>query len=601
MPRRIHALWPTVLTLLSLVLAYFGERTFVAAPWRWPLDGAAVLGLLVAVSVRAVELVSTPKDERIVPRTLTLATAGALLALLGFGLTLVLESPRALSAVWALWPVLLALSVSTLVGLELAVAPVAYAESYEVDRVENARSRSAGLALLGAVLFFANLLAARHPAKWELSAGSQAVASSVTLGVAEALSDEVSVVLFFPKANEVGDRVERYFEPLAAASPHLSVRRVDHALAFDLEPKTTVTENGYVAVLRGTAEKKLRVGTEPRRAKSALRRLDRDVLGALVEVTSPARVAYLTVGHGERADLTPDKEDRRPAVTWVRKQLEAWQFRLEPFGLGQGSASEVPEDASLIVILGPELPFLDAEFRVLERAIARGTRVLLALEAERYDGQLDPLLARLGLSFDSTLLANARSHVELSRTPADRLLLWTSDYSAHPSVTTMTRNSQLTTVFARTGALAVADTSSTTKVIEGLSTRIVLESKDDTFEDIDGDLDRDPNEPEGRFGLAAALTTTASSAEGRVFVLADVDALADPIVKGSPGNQYLFRDIIAWLQLEDAPAVPTVTEKDVRIVHKSDSDALLFYGTSFALPLLVLVVGFVATRRRKTK
>ena len=87
--------------------------------------------------------------------------------------------------------------------------------------------------------------------------------------------------------------------------------------------------------------------------------------------------------------------------------------------------------------------------------------------------------------------------------------------------------------------------------------------------------------------------------EGRVFVLADVDAFSDDLLQVSQGNSYLLRDIVLWLQAKDEPVVPTVADADKKIEHRREDDAYLFYGTTFGVPALVIFMGWLATRRRR--
>lgn len=616
--QRLHAVWPSWAVLAGLVFVFFGERAFAfSSPARLTLDLLATVCLLSALAYRAKELLSATEATRLVRRALIASTAGVVLSLALYALIpLALSgddaSSRAKSVVWALWPTFLVISAFPLAALELAVSAVAFNAAYETDRVLGALRRGLGLALLLAALFFLNLLAARHDLKWELSAGNRASPSVATKRAVDELTKDVTAILFFPRANEVGDAVERYVEQLTARNPRLTYQRVDQALASELAGKTRVTDNGWLALMHEGTSERIRIGETPQSAKVTLRRLDREVLEALLKVTVRKRVAYLTTGHGERAHLRKDEEDPRAPVTLIKKQLETWQFQVKPFGVAEGSTQEIPEDASVVMILGPEKPFLPAEVEVLSAALEKGARLLLALDPEADTSSLDPLLTRIGIRLDRAPLANAASHAPLSRTKADRAFIWSNRYSSHPSVTTMTRNSRLATVFGSPGSLerleantaATGTAAATGTPLPQAKLDVVLTAIDNTFRDVDRDLEKDAGEADSNYPLAAAMTRTSTlgpKGETRVFVLPDADVFADELIKLVQGNLLLFRDVVYWLQVDEEPIVPTVSEKDVRIVHKSDEDTALFYGTTFAAPLLVLGVGYLATRRRKAR
>ena len=103
----------------------------------------------------------------------------------------------------------------------------------------------------------------------------------------------------------------------------------------------------------------------------------------------------------------------------------------------------------------------------------------------------------------------------------------------------------------------------------------------------------------GRHEGLPTLMDAMQDDEARVFVLADADAVGDELMKLVEGNNYLFRDIVIWLAKDEAPVTPVVTEEDVKIVHKKEDDSLIFYGTTFGLPALVMLAGVVANRRRR--
>lgn len=592
---RLHAAWPTWAALASLVLLFLGERPFrESSELRWTLVGIAAALVLAALSKRALEWMRADSAAKPVAGRLLLLTAGVLATFAIYGLEQVADGDAAKVAAKTAWMVVVAVSVLPLLAVELAVIPVAYTPVYEHAHIRNAHGRATGLGLLAAVLALGNYIANENDSRLDLARGNRATPSEPTLRAARELTKDIQVTLFWPRANEVGDLVASYFEPIEAANPKISVRRIDHALAGEQARKAGITENGWLEVRHDTSKEKVRVGTKIRSARSSIRRLDRQVLEAILKVTVRERVAYVTTGHGERALRTRDKDDSRAMLNLLRRQLEAWQFKVKTLSVGEGSTSGLPEDASLVIVAGPEKPFLAAELEVLQTA----KRLLILLESER-DGAdgANALLSPYGLSFDPGPLVNARAHLPLSRTKADRALMWTNRYSSHPSLTTMSRNDRLATVFGRTGFLRKSGKDDKAQKVD-----MVMTAVDDTFIDQDGDLERGETEPSANYALAAAVTRTSTQGpegEGRVFVLADTDLFADELLKIVQGNFYLFRDVVAWLQVDEDPIVPTVTEKDVRIVHQAEEDAVLFYGTTFVAPLFVLGLGWLATRRRR--
>ncbi len=605
--KRIHQLWPSWAILVGCVLLYIGERVFdTNETMRMALGISGVVAVLAAVVVRVNEMLSASPDKKPVAQRILFATLGVAAALALYGMIAFVfdgdddAAKRTRGTLWGLWPTLLVVSASPLIALEVAVSSVAFNPRYELTRVRNAFSRGLSLGLFLGALVFANYIANEKNEKYELSAENTTRASTQTQQAVRDLTKEVRVVLFYARANEVAETLDRYFEPLAASNPNLKIERVDHALAGELAKETGVTENGYVALVGDGSKDKIRVGTKARSARSALRRFDENFLKALVKVTTQKRIAYIVTGHGERATKTADKEDKRATMKSLKRQLEAWQFTVKTLGVADGLGAEMPKDDGIIFIFGPDKELLESEAQTLVKGTAKGARIFITLDGDAQSAKLDALLNPLGVKFDNTRLANERVYARLTRTDADVENLVSNKYSSHASVTTMTRNArELPTLLSTVGSLSQVEEGK----LERVKTDLVLKAMDDTFQDSNGNRKLDEGEKKDRFGIAAAITRTSTTGkkddEARIFVLADSDVVADDLLKVAQGNIYLFRDAVAWLQRSVDPVVPTVTEKDVKIVHKKEDDSLLFLGTTFLVPAAVMLLGYFGTRRRR--
>ena len=609
---RIHKLWPSWLLLIGLALIFIGERIFGASDSLRPAFAAAGGGAIAAAIVgRALEWMAAasgdaPGERRPVLQTLLICAIGVGVSMALYAMIPLVftgdddGSARLRGVLWVAWPIILVMSGFVLVFLEAAVSPVAYIDRYERAAVRRSTIRGLALSLFLAVLFVGNYLAVQHDQKLETGASASAVPSAQTRDAVRDLTEKVRVVLFYPRANDVGERVEQYFKPLKDLNENLVIERLDHALASELARDAKVTENGYVALYRDKSDDKIRVGLDYRSARASLRRFDNSFLKSLIRVTTRRKTAYFYTGHDERPFGTPARDDNRATLRKLKTQLENWQFTVKPFSVGNGSTAALPDDADIVFVMGPEKPFLDAEIEVLTDALSKGVRLFVALEGERTGDPLDPLLAPLGLKFDSTLLAAPASNIPVTKTRADRSNLYSNQFSTHPSVTTMTRNTgKIAAIFQKTGSLSVQKESRLPKA----KTAMVLTSLSDVFADNNGNLERDSGESKRSFGLAAAVTITSTTGqktdEGRVFVLSDVDVMADGVFNLLPGNIYFLRDVVLWLQREPEVFVPTSRETDVKILHKGAEDGLVFYGTTLAVPTLLLLFGAYITRRRR--
>ena len=67
------------------------------------------------------------------------------------------------------------------------------------------------------------------------------------------------------------------------------------------------------------------------------------------------------------------------------------------------------------------------------------------------------------------------------------------------------------------------------------------------------------------------------------------------------GNALYFSDTLKWLVGDTALQGELANEEDVKIRHTRKEDVIWFHATVVVVPLLVLGIGFLATRRRKVE
>ena len=314
------------------------------------------------------------------------------------------------------------------------------------------------------------------------------------------------------------------------------------------------------------------------------------------------RTAYLTTGHGEMNE-TPDPTEGRTA-NGVRKLFESQNYSVRDLGLAQGLGNEIPKDATVVVVLGPVRPFLPGEVATLKKYAENGGHLFLALDPDA-KVDLDPLAEIAGLSFQPAVLANEKMHLRRRFNDSDRTILVTNRFSSHASVSTLSRNSSRAhVVFAGAAALEPNPSSAQNFKID-----FCVKSMQDTFADANGDFKQQDNEKKNTiFNLGAAVSNIKDPhadmakvpKEMRVFVLGDVDAVSDAVF-GNEANVLLFVDAIRWLGGEESVAGAISTAEDVKIEHTKQKDLVLFYGTIFFVPAVVLGLGLLLSRRSRSK
>ena len=628
-------IWLTPLFLVGLVLVFLGERVFEPVEsLHWLVSGLGVACAVVATAARLTPAFQATGDRQSIDRLMAMLSAVGLLGLIFYffstqhGLEyLGFEDgdPRdqAQAILRVIYVSLLTLSVVPLVFAETSLYPMRRAPRLEKRRV---RTAIAGGALLSLAIIYASLFtfaANDLDLEVDFSYFKTSEPSRSTRLIAESLTEPVEIVAFFPEVNDVRDEVEAYLDNLSDGNDKLTVKVVDRLLEPALARKLRATQDGLIVFAKGDLTEKLTIGTEMGRAQRKLRKLDEDFQTKLNKVAVPQRHAYLTVGHGELNDAAGAKKSPR-TVEWLKKMLKVQNFTVKSLGVPQGLASDVPDDASLVVILGPSAAFSDDELAALRRYAAGGGRLLIALDPDsglsaaampaNADGPgpgegagVDqtlrvnaPLAEIVGVEVKPGILAHETKHVAHRRNASDRRLLHTNKFSSHSSVSDLSRQASNTAVVVVGGAGLDQLPDRREKV------DFAVRSPTGTFADLDANYNFDKGTEKRRvYNVVAAVTLPiedteakgARSDEMRAYVVGDADAFTDPVVAQLLGNRYLANDALRWLGGAEIAAGAPNTEEDVAIQHTRQEDLMWFYTTILGAPLLLLGLGLLLRRQ----
>jgi hypothetical protein len=341
----------------------------------------------------------------------------------------------------------------------------------------------------------------------------------------------------------------------------LQVQITDRLLAPKLSKELRATQDGVIILARGSVTYTVNLGTDIEQARPKLKTLDRDLKEQLLKLARARLTAYLTVGHGELNDAAHGKsEEAGRTASIVRTLLQKQNFTLKDLGLAQGLANEVPDDADVVLILGPADPFGPEELAALQRYADRGGHLLISLDPDANSAQITapagalpkeaprptasaaasaaapansgatpgkpaaaektaakPLakeepeapapagivaLANLAqLTYSPTVLANEHNHVRLAFNDSDHVRMVSNSFSSHASVSTLSRNAPAAAVvFFGAGSLERAP-NATAKI------DFTVRAPSGTFADKNKNYLQDKDsEKGGNYNLAAAVT-----------------------------------------------------------------------------------------------
>jgi len=591
---RWSALWGA-----GMLAIFVGERLIGAGTSR---GVATVLGLvmvLAAMGARGARARSAAPDRARVERTLlgfyALGLAAVVLYFVQSDLPVVLWTgkplehgwPRLSTALSALWPPIWLAAASPIALIELAYAQVARAPRIEIGRVRDAMYTGLGLAAALVFAFSIAYVASERDKKIDLAYFRTTRPGEVTRRIVRNLDQPIEVAGFFAAGSEVGEEAYNYLQDLGRESAQLKVVHYD----FDIDPikakEYGVSTNSVLVFSRGTRHEQLGLPKEIESAKNALRTLDKEVQQRLLMIVKPPRVAAFIQGHGERTwDKPTSDTDKRAQIKTFRDMLIDQTYDVRYLSAAEGLMEDVPKDVSMVVILGPQQPYLPEEYAALNRYVARGGRLLIALDPENHV-DFHEVLKPLYLEYKNVQLANDQVFARRTHQDSDRINLVTATYTSHPSVTTLQRLGQRAFVVLPGAGWINTDPNRKPDV----TVDAPIKAHHATFPDKNGNYQQDPGEDRRAWEVAA----TAVKKDARVFVLADSDAFDDEALPAG-ANQLMALDVAHWLMGDEAYTGLTSTEADVPISHTRKQDVVWFYGTIFLAPVLVIVAGMGVTR-----
>ena len=273
-----------------------------------------------------------------------------------------------------------------------------------------------GIAAVGVFLAFENV------SRIDVTATNKFSLATRTKNLLEGLDNQVQATAFYVQDNAQQQAalgfVEDTLREFDARSNQFSYRVVDP----DREPETArslgMTQVGQIA-FQDMATQRVHLV-----APSTF--LEQDFVTALLIVTEQEqKKVYFLTGHQERSidDTDPESDGFGIAASLG---LRGENYAVESFSL-LGSDSQVPEDATLVVIAGPQRDFFageGGEIEALDQYLGGGGRLLALLDPEELDpgdeGMKDfrDFLARWGIAVQpGHVVDKAQSLDDTGRSP----------------------------------------------------------------------------------------------------------------------------------------------------------------------------------------
>jgi ABC-type uncharacterized transport system involved in gliding motility auxiliary subunit len=435
------------------------------------------------------------------------------------------------------------------------------------------------LAALG-ILFFVNALVLDNPQTWDMTEDKQNTLAPETVAILESLKEPVLARAYYSTQLST-DSAKKLLENFKQKSNgKFSYEFINPEFNPVLAEQDKVERDGTIVLIMQAQSEVVTFAGE------------RDLDSALLRLQNPGeRFVYFISGHGELSIETAGET----AYTLVKRSLEFKNYTVASLNLL--SEGRVPENASAVVIAGPQKNFSDAEVSALQAYLAQGGGLVvmkdtsLSAQSTSVIDPLDSMLAEWGVGFNNDLI------IDPNITPPIIAVADPATYADHP----VTRG--------LVGYYSAFPTSRSLKVLAAPETVTItplaftganawgetdLESLNNNTVKFDEGVDTS-----GPLILAIAAEDWTKSA--RMVVFGDSEMAADAIYE--KGNGDIAINAIDWAAEQEDQISLTPKESVERQYRQPGTLGLvtMLLGAICILPLIIAGAGvstWVARRKR---
>lgn len=328
------------------------------------------------------------------------------------------------------------------------------------------------------------------------------------------------------------------------------------------------------------------------------------VTTAIVELAGARKpLVYFTRGHDEGDESLHALE----GYTRFRAAIERDHVELRTVQLAR--VGDVPADADALVVLRPRRAFTRREGDAIDRYLARGGRVWIALdsplEVDAAPRELARVTERWGIAIDDVIACDPESNEG-----GDPVKVWVDRYGGHPTVGSL---HGLSTIFLAPRGLRVLD-DATSPAGDDLETSVLLETSRRSFAETDVarvrrdgtvGFDRGVDRP----GPIAFGALARAGDGARLVVLGDATFLDNVTLERFEHRRAthlaLARNLLSWLLERDTwvDMPPRVRgDRRLTVVDVSDRTIRAFtWGGMIGMPLVFLASGLVVWALRRER
>jgi len=396
--------------------------------------------------------------------------------------------------------------------------------------------------------------------------------SSSTLDFLKQLDQTITIQAFISPNNEYRSALESLLSRYQTHNAKLQVEYINPDFSPDLVRQLKVQQQGEMIVSRGELQQHVFDLSE------------QSLTNALMAVSRQQQQWLVFIeGHGERSPLDPANYN---LSVWG-EQLKQKGFKFIPLNLVENS--DIPTNATAVVIASPETPWLQGEIDIIKRYIADGGNVLWLAEPDNHQ-YLSSLAEQLGVEFVPGTLIDPNSQ-QLGINDPHFVLI--TDYANHP----IGQATSSVTVFPKAVALELNPNKHDWEYIPLLTTASNVWSEinprsGNIAQPYTFDVGSDTAGPlNTAYLLTRIIENSDDEKQQRIAVIGDGDFLSNTYL-GNGSNLELGMAIINWLAEDDELiTIPVKTTIGSQLELSQTQSLIIGLGFLILIPILLLSFG----------
>lgn len=277
-----------------------------------------------------------------------------------------------------------------LLGLGIGSSDVVHAAFWQRRSTQAGANGLVTVIAILVILGLINFLAVRYSARIDLTENQLFTLAPQSEAVAKSIPQPVRILIFDTAPNP---QDKQLLDSYRRANTKITYDYINPYVDLQLSQSFGVTSPGQVFVVLGDTHRPVQ------KVSTSERLSERELTNQLDQLFRQRDLTvYFLTGHGEYL-----MDGTETGVANAAQALSDKNYVVKPLDLGQEKA--VPQDASVVVVAGPQKELFAAEVKAIQAYLDRGGSILLMLDPKTNPGW-DSILDQWGVTLDDRLVVD---------------------------------------------------------------------------------------------------------------------------------------------------------------------------------------------------